>query len=415
MKDTIITGLDIGSSKIRVVVGQKIDGQGINVVGLAEVASEGISRGVVKSVEDAVSSISRAFEKAERMTGVPIEKAFVSISGSHIKSESSKGVIAVAKADGEIGAEDVNRVIEAAQAVSTPPNCEILHVIPESFSVDSQKGIKDPVGMTGIRLEVQVQIIQGLSAHIKNLTKVVYRAGVEVEDLVVSSLASAEAVLSKRQKELGSAILNIGGTTTSLAVFEEGEVIHTAVIPIGSVHITNDIAIGLRTSIDTAEEVKIRYGTASPKGIDKKEDIDLSTITEGEVGVVSKKHVAEIIEARVEEIFKLNDDELAKIERSGKLPAGIVLCGGGALLDGLIPLARKLFKLPASVGRPRGINSAIDKLDNPSLATAVGLVLWGENISRTFGEQTSWINRLSVTEEISGKIKKWFRSFLPFS
>src|SRR3989338_10992998 len=219
MRDSIIAGIDVGSSKIRV--------RGLHIVGLSEVTSEGISKGVIKSVEDAVSCISSSFEAAERMTGVPIERAYVSISGVHIKSDSSKGVIAVAKADGEIKQDDIERVIAAAQAVATPPNYEILHVIPKHFSVDSQTGIKDPVGMTGIRLEVEVQIIQGLSAHIKNLTKVVYRAGVEVEDLVVASLASSESVLSKRQKELGVCVLNIGGATASLAVFEEGEVIHT--------------------------------------------------------------------------------------------------------------------------------------------------------------------------------------------
>jgi len=408
MRDSIITGLDIGSSKIRVVVGQKVDGRELNIVGLSEVDSEGITKGVIKSIEDAVSSISRAFEGAERMTGLPVERAYVSISGSHIKSDTSKGVIAVAKADGEVRAEDVERVIEAAQAVSTPPNYEILHVIPREFTVDSQTGIKDPVGMTGIRLEVEVQIIQGMAAQIKNLTKVVYRAGVEVEDLDLESLAAAEAVCSKRQRELGACLLNIGGSTTSLAVFEEGEVIHTHVIPIGAGHITNDIAIGLRTSIDTAEAVKIRYGTASLQDIKRKEDVDLSQITKGEAGVVSKRHIAEIIEARVEEIFKLSDVELAKIERSGKLPAGVVLCGGGAKLDGIIALARKVFKLPASLGSPRQIKSAVDKIDDPSLATVVGLVRWGENLAQTYGQRGGLLDRFSPAAEVSQKVKRWF-------
>lgn len=413
MKDSIITGLDIGSSKIRAVVGQRVSDHELNIVGLAEAPSEGVSRGVVKSVEDAVSSISRVFEKAERMTGIPIERAYVSISGSHIRSDASKGVIAVAKADGEIKPEDVERVIEAAQAVSTPPNYEILHVIPREFSVDSQTGIKDPVGMTGIRLEVEVQIIQGLAAQIKNLTKVVYRAGVEVEDLVVASLAAAEAVLSKRQKELGVCVLNIGGATASLAIFEEGEVVHTYVIPVGASHITSDIAIGLRTSIDTAEEVKIRFGTANVLDIEKKEDIDLSEITEGEAGIVSRRHVAEIIEARVEEIFKLADNELAKIDRSGKLPAGIVLCGGGAKLQGIIALARRIFKLPASLGAPRDFQTVIDKIDDPSLATAIGLVRWGDSLNQVYGASAGFLSRFSPTAEISQKLKKWFKSFLP--
>jgi cell division protein FtsA len=409
MKDTIITGLDIGSSKIRVVVAQKFDSRGLNIIGFAETSSEGISKGVIKSVEDAVSCISRTFEQAERMTGIPIERAFVSISGSDVRSESTKGVIAVAKADGEIKAEDVERVVEAAQAVSVPPNYEILHVIPREFSVDSQKGIKDPVGMTGIRLEADVQIVEGLSAQVKNITKVVYRAGVEVEDLVLASLAAAEAVLSKRQKELGVMVLNIGGATSSFAVFDEGDLVHSHVVPVGSSHISGDIAIGLRTSIDTAEEVKVRYGTADVHNLTSKEDIDLSRITEGEVGVVSRKHVAEIIEARVEEIFKLADLELEKISRSGKLPAGVVLCGGGAKLEGLIALARKIFRLPASVGHPRDIDSTIDKINDPSLATAVGLVKWGDNLRNLYVASGRW----TMGEEVSKKMKKWFRSFFP--
>lgn len=416
MKDTIITGLDIGSSKIRVIVGQKIDGNPTHIVGFAEVPSEGVSKGVVKSVEDAVSSISRAFEQAERMTAIPIERAYVGISGAHIRSDTSRGVIAVAKADGEIKEDDVERVIEAAQAVSTPPNYEILHVIPKHFSVDSQTGIKDPVGMTGIRLEVEVQIIQGLSAQIKNLTKVVYRSGVEVEDLVVAVLASGEAVLSKRQKELGVCVLNIGASTTSLAVYEEGEVIATAVIPIGSSHITSDIAIGLRISIDSAEEVKVRYGVADPGVIERREDIDLSKITDGETGVVSRRHVAEIIEARVEEIFKLADVELAKIERSGKLPAGIVITGGGAKLSGVISIARKIFKLPASPGTPREVPSAIDKIDDPSLATAVGLVRWGENFGAHFGKDGGLFRgrlRAFGGRDVIDRIKRWLKAFVP--
>ncbi len=416
MKDTIIAGLDVGSSKVRVIVGQKVDGNQLHIVGCSEVISEGVSKGVVKSVEDAVSSISRAFEQAERMTGIPIERAYVGISGAHIRSDTSRGVIAVSKADGEIKEDDVERVIEASQAVSTPPNYEILHVIPKYFSVDSQTGIKDPVGMTGIRLEVEVQIIQGLSAQIKNLTKVVYRSGVEVEDLVVSALASAEAVLSKRQKELGVAVLNIGASTTSLAVFEEGEVIATHVIPIGSSHITSDIAIGLRASIDNAEEVKVRYGVADPGAIERKEDIDLSKITDGETGIVSRRHVAEIIEARVEEIFKLTDLELAKIERSGKLPAGIVVTGGGAKLNGMIGVARKIFKLPASIGAPRDVASAIDKVDDPSLATAVGLVRWGERFGAFGGKDNSFFRghlRSFGGRDLGDKVKRWLKAFMP--
>lgn len=411
MREAIITGIDVGSSKIRIIVGQVTE-QGIRIIGLAEVDSDGISKGIINSVEDAVSSISQALEKAEQMTGIPLERALVSISGSHIISDNSKGVIAVAKADGEVKEDDIARAMEAAQAVATPPNYDILHVIPREFSVDSQTGVKDPVGMTGVRLEVNVQIIQGLSTQIKNLTKVVYRTGVDVSDLIVAGLASAEAILSKRQKELGAAVLNIGGATTSLSVFDEGDVMHTAVLPVGSSHLTSDLAIGLRTSIDTAEAVKLNYGHADPSQINRRDDLDLAEITEGETGVVSLHHIAEILEARVEEIFKLADKELIKIERSGKLPAGVVLTGGGAKLPGLIEVGRKIFRLPVSIGYPRNVSSAIDKINDPALSTAVGLVLWGYQLLGQ--DQAGRLGRsFSSMTEASDKLKKWFKGFLP--
>ncbi|KKT34661.1 MAG: Cell division protein ftsA [Parcubacteria group bacterium GW2011_GWA2_44_12] len=412
MKKKIIAGIDIGSTFIRVVVGQAGE-HGLSIIGLAEVDSDGVSKGVITSIEDAVSRISQALEKAERMTGVPIESAVVSISGNHIVSHMSKGVIAVSRANGEINEEDVDRAIEAAQTVSIPPNYEILHVIPRQFSVDNQPGIKDPIGMTGIRLEVSAQIIQGLSAQIKNLTKTIYRTGVDVDDVVVAGLATAEAVLSRRQKELGVCVFNIGGATTSLSVFEEGDIIHTAVIPVGSSHITSDIAIGLRTSLDTAEEIKFRYGTALPETVDRREDLNLEDISKHDTGVVSKHHIAEIIEARVEEIFKLADRELVKIERSGKLPAGVILTGGGAKLEGTIELARKIFRLPASLGYPREVPSAIDKVNDPSLTCGVGLVVWGYNSLSSENSRKRLMPSFASTSQVTKKLQKWFKSLLP--
>jgi len=380
----------------------------VHIIGISEVPSEGISKGIINSIEDAVSSISTAFEKAERMTGIPAKNAYVSIAGTHILSQSSRGVVAVAKADGEIREQDVDRALEAAQAVATPPNYEILHVIPRSFTVDSQSGIKDPVGMTGIRLEVEAQIIQGLSSQVKNITKSVYRTGVDIEDIVLAPLAAAEATLNKRQKELGVCLLNIGGATTSLAVFEEGDVIHTAILPVGAMHITSDIAIGLRTSLDTAELVKIRYGTAVPEEIDKREEIDLSEFGDSEQEVVSRKHIADIILARVEEIFQMADRELKAIERSGKLPAGILLTGGGAKLEGLVDVARKEFRLPASIGYPKDVSSAIDKVHDPALSTAVGLIVWGDRSRQEAG--SGMLSRFSTVHHGVGKIRDWFHS-----
>ncbi len=414
-REDIITALDVGSTAIRVVVGQiNPNDQKIHVLGAAEQPAEGVSKGTITSIEDAVSSISSALEQVERMTGIPVEHVFVGINGSHITSQDSHGVIAVSKSDGEIKEEDVERVIEAAQAVATPPNYEILHVIPRSFSVDNQKGIKDPIGMTGIRLEVDAQIIQGLSSQIKNITKSIYRTGVDIDDLVLGVLAAAEAVLTRKQKDLGVALLNIGGSTTSLLVFEEGDVLHSTILPVGSSHITNDIAIGLRTSIDLADRIKIEYGSALPGEISKRDEISLGEIDSKEEGVVSQKHVAEIIEARCEEIFTMADKELQKIDRSGLLPAGVVLTGGGAKLNGLVEVAKREFKLPAALGYPLDLGStAVDKVNDLNYSTAVGLLHWGAGLSQDGSGRSLSMPNFSSVADATTKMKKWFKTLIP--
>lgn len=412
----IITGLDIGSSSIRIAVGQvSVDAEKIHIIGSAEVSAEGISKGIISSIEDAVSSISSCIEKAERMTGVPIQTAWVGISGSHIISQESRGVVAVARSDGEISEDDIARSIEAARTVATPPNYEILHVIPKSFTVDGQHGIKDPLGMTGVRIEVDTQIIQGLSSQIKNLTKAVYRPGINIEDLVLSILATSEAVLSSRQKELGTVVINIGGATTSLAVFEEGDILHTAVLPIGSDHITSDIAIGLRIAIDTAEKIKLEIGTAVSSKLNKRDEIDVGKMEDKESNFVSKKYITEIIEARVDEIFDKVDIELKKLDKSGKLPAGAVLTGGGAKLKGIVEAAKKRLRLPASQGMPLNITSAIDKINDPSFSTAIGLVVWGNQLESHGGRRGlgQLLNYLPNIQGVADKAKKLFKKIIP--
>lgn len=410
-RDSLITGLDIGSTAIRVVVGQRSRGEDrLKIIGATEVPARGISRGVVVSVEDAVSSISSALERVERMIGQPIEHSFVGISGSHITAQESRGVVAVSKADGEIRAEDVDRVIDAARAVATPPNYEILHVIPRSFTVDSQTGIKDPVGMTGIRLEVETQIIQGLTSQIKNLTKCVYRTGLDIDDLVLSVLASAESVLTHRQKELGVVMINIGGATTSIAVFQDNDVLHTAVLPVGSDYVTSDIALGLRISVDTADKIKIRDGSALPQEFKKSEEVAYADIGGIEDGTYSKHEVAEIIEARIEEIMDKVDKELKKIGQSGMLPAGAVITGGGALLDGIIDVAKRVLRLPASLGYPQEVISNIDKVSDISFTTALGLVLWGDQLDvRKRPRGPGWGGPTETVKDI----KNWLQSLLP--
>jgi cell division protein FtsA len=412
-QEEIIVGLDIGSTSIKVAVGQRTvsedNKQKLHIVGAIEHEAEGINRGVITSIEDSVESVAKALDKAEKLTGLPIEQAWVSISGGHIISQVSKGVVAVSKTDGEIREEDVERAIEAARTVTCPPNYEILHVIPRSFIVDGQTNIKDPVGMTGVRLEVETYIIEGLSSQIKNLTKCVYQTGLDIDDIVLAILATSEAVLTKRQKELGVAVINFGGATTSISVFEQGDLLHTAIIPIGSEHITSDVAIGLRTSIDVAEDIKLKYGQAVTKGLEKKDEFDLAEFDEHEEGSVSKKYLAEIIEARVEEIMDKVDEELKKVDRSGSLPAGVIITGSGAKLSKILEVAKKKLRLPAALGYPYDIVSVIDKVNDLSFTTAIGLVKWGNQLFR----QRKGISRFKTVAGVTGKMKKWAKSIMP--
>lgn len=415
MKNNLYIGLDIGTSAIRMAVGQyNIQDNQFYIVSAAEVPAMGISKGAVISIEDVVSSITSCLEQTERIAGQPINHAFVGVSGTHIATTNSRGVIAVSRADNEITESDILRAIEASQTIATPPNYEILHVVPKSFSVDNQTGIKDPLGMTGVRLEVDTQIIQGLSSQIKNLTKAVYRTGLEIDDLVLSILANSEACLNRNQKELGVVLINIGSSTTSMAVFEEGDIVATHVLPVGSDHVTADIAIGLRVSLETAEAIKIVYGQAEADNLNKKEEINLSEFDEKENENISLKYVAEIIEARMQEIFSLVDKKLIEINRSGLLPAGVILTGGGAKLPGIVNLAKKEFRLPASLGNLDHIKTAIDKVNDIGYTTAVGLVLWGYQISgqKNISKGFKGFNLESIKDLIL-KIKDWLKSLLP--
>ncbi len=415
MAENIITGLDIGSANIRIVIGQTAksgDNEQLNVIGVVEVPSLGINKGSVVSIEDVVSSISACLEKAERMIGLPIETAWVGIGGTHISSQESNGVIAISRTSGEIQENDVERVIEAARAVAAPVNYEVLHVIPKTFSIDNQTGVKDPIGMSGIRLEVTTQVVRGLSSQVKNLTKCIYRTGIDINDLVLSSLSAAEAVLSTRQKELGVALVDIGAATTKVSVFEEGDAIHVAVLPIGADHITADLAIGLQTSLDVAERIKIELGSALPQNFEKGNEINLRDFG-GDDQVFSKKYIAEIIEARVDEIFAKIDQELQKINRSGLLPAGIILIGGGAKLAGMVEVGKKKTMLPVSLGSSRRFNTAVDKVNDLSFCTALGLVMWGYNTMNEKGPKTFGLtSQLRSVREVAEKMKGWFKNLI---
>lgn len=416
MAEKLIIGLDIGSTAIRVAVGQLLPAEAaekVHLIAAVTVPSHGISRGNIVSIEEAVTSISTAVESAERIAGVPIESAFVGVSGAHTSSQNSRGVIGVSRSDGEIRSEDVDRAVEAAKMVATPVNYEIIHVLPKSYTVDSQIGVRDPVGMTGIRLEVESLIIQGLSSHLRNLTKCIHRTGIEVDALVLGSLASAEAVTTMRERDLGVAVVNIGAASTSIAVYESGDVLFAGSVPVGSEHITSDIAIGLRISLDIAEKIKLQYGTASAKDITKKDEISLSELGASGDETVSRKYVAEIIEARVEEICERVDRELRKIDRSGLLPAGVVLTGGGAKLPGFIEAAKHILRLPASVGYPSGVSSITDKSADPAFAAAVGLVLWGAQTAVVSDRGNGFMGKMGGVGGFGKGVKKIFKSFMP--
>lgn len=419
--DSLFTGIDIGSTGVRIAIGQRLAlgderlqaerGQ-VHIIGAAEVPAEGISRGVINSIEDVVSCISSCIEKAERMTGSPVVSAWVSISGVHVSMLESKGVVAVSRPDGEIRDDDVDRAVEAAQTMATPVNYEIVHVIPKCFTVDGQPGIKDPVGMNGIRLEVDAQIIQGLSPHIRNLTRCVYRTGIAIERPVLGALASAESVLTSRQKELGVAVANIGGAGTTLLVFEQGDIMHLASLPIGSDHITADLTVGLRTSIDIAEKVKLTYATALARDIGRKDQINLRELGAGSDELVLLRDIAEIVQARAEELFEKIDKELKKIGRSGMLPGGVVLTGGGAKLPGLIELAKEKLRLPVSLGCPIGVSSITDRVSDPGFTTAIGLVQWGmgETPEPERGRGAGFMAAVRPVEKMAKQLSRWFGS-----
>ncbi len=408
-KERVLASLDIGSSKIRTIVAvvDALSQQEVpNVIGVGLSPSLGMRKGHVIDVEELIHNIISSLEDAERMAGVPINHVYVGMSGSHIEAFDSRGVIAISGS--EITVEDVGRVLDAAQAVSIPANRRILHIEPKSYAVDEQRGIKNPVGMTGIRLEVEAHIITGHVQHVKNIEKCVDQAGVDTDDLVPSTIAVSEAVVTKRQKELGVAVIDVGAGSVSLAVFEEGTIMHSVSIPVGGESVTNDIAIGLRTSIDTAEKIKIEFGSVLPDEIAEREMIDLSSVSKVDSQTVSKKYMAEIMQARYFEIFTLVKEELERISRSGMLPAGALLTGAAVKAPGVLDLARDVLGLPVQMGFPTDIGGVIEKVDDPAYATALGTLVWGMRE----GEGSARLGQIQL-KRAATQVGSWFKSLLP--
>ncbi len=407
----IVVGIDVGSTKVATVIGQ-LQPTSIDIIGVGFAPSNGLRKGMVVDIEETVSSISASLEEAERMSGLPVTEAVISVGGVHIQATSSRGIVAVSNQNGEIHDNDLIRVLDAAKSVSVPPNREILHAIPRKYSVDGQNDIKDPVGMTGIRLEVDTQVISGATATVKNLAKCLTQAGVSVTDMVFTPLASARALLTKRQMEIGVALVDIGGGTTSFAIYEEGDILHAGVLPVGATHITNDIAIGLRTSIDTAEVVKVKHGNAMPDRVDPDAEIDLSKINKHDEGTANLKYVSEIIEARLNEILVMIRDEIRTVGRDGMLPAGIVLTGGGAKQEGIVDLAKHTLRLPAQVGQlTHDVSGMVDNISDPMYSASVGLMLWGLEATNAHG-QSKGSSSLKIGSAFS-KVKGVFKHILP--
>lgn len=403
-KSNVIVGLDLGTTKTCIIVGE-IKPQGVDIIGFGSQPSEGLRKGVVVNIDSTVDAVKRAVEEAEHMSGCEISSVFAGIAGGHIKGQNSLGIVAVKGR--EVDEEDVQRAVEAARAIAIPSDREILHTLPQYYIVDDQDGIRDPVGMSGVRLEAKVHIVTGASTSIQNIVKSVNRVGLEINEIVLEQLASSEAVLSHDEKDLGVAVIDIGGGTTDIAVFTDGSIKHTAVLPVGGNYLTSDIAAGLRTPLTEAEKIKIKYGCAFGALIPKDEMIEVPSVGGREPREVSRQILGRIVEPRMEEMLHMAYKEIVKSGYEDILAAGIVLTGGTAMLEGITELAEHIFNMPVRRGRPIGFGGLTNVVDSPMFATGVGLVLYG---SKHTARDVATGGR-SFFGDIFKKIKKWFLEF----
>jgi cell division protein FtsA len=376
-RERYLVGLDIGTSTVCAVVGDALDDDSLDIVGIGMAESKGIKRGVVVNLEAAVESIKKAIEEAELMAGIEIDSVHLALSNQHIKGFNSRGVVAVAGRTREISREDVRRAIEAAGQVTLPSGRETLHVLPQDFVVDEQDGIGAPVGMTGTRLEVNVHVVTGALSAQQNIIACVNRAGVNVAGMMIEQLAAAESVLTQDEKDLGVALVDIGGGTADIAIFERGSLWHTGVVPIGGDHFTSDIAVGLRTPMPDAEKLKRKHGCALSSMVDEDETIEVASVGGRRPRLMARRILSEILQPRAEEIFHLVWDEISRAGYEKSLNSGIVLTGGGAILEGMPEIAEQIFDLPIRRGLPSGVGGLSDHVATPTYATAVGAILYG--------------------------------------
>lgn len=409
-RQRVVAAIDIGTTKVVALVGQQGADGLVEVVGVGVAPSKGMKKGVVVNLEEAAEAVRTAIDRAERSSGFKIVSAYVGIAGSHISSLNNRGVVTVSAPDRVISEEDVERAIESARTINVPANREIVHVLPRSYTIDGQEGIQNPIGMYGFRLDVEVHIVTAAATAIQNLVEAVRRAGIEVDDIVLESLASAEAVVSEEEREIGVVLADVGGGTTDICVFVEGQAWHSAVLPVGGNHITNDVAIALRTPLHSAEQMKIAHGRAISTDVDHRGIIEAAAFGAEGSRVVSSKQLTEIIESRCVELVQLIVAEQKRSGYDGMLPAGLVLTGGTANLPDLDILASEILQAPVRAGRPSGVEGLVDAISGPAYATGIGLLLWA---LRRGEVQPSTMTRIP---EVGG-IARWFtgivREFLP--
>ena len=408
-REAVLVGIDVGTSKVAALIGEISRDGRLTILGHGTVPANGLKKGVVVNIDQTVRSIADAVERAERLSGFKIDRAFVGVGGQHVESQNSTGQVAVTSHTREVMRADIDRAIEVARAVSIPSNRDVLHVERRGFTVDGQEGVKDPLGMSALRLEVETHIVTASATAVQNLTKCVAQAGVKYDELVVNSLASAEAVLSETEKELGVAVADIGAGTIDVALFADGSPFHTSVLPVGGNNVTNDVAIGLKTTLQVAESLKLEHGTADLRGVQEGEEIPVSVLGEEAGRTVDRLEVCQIIEARMRETFELLRSEMRRAGH-GMLPAGIILTGGASQLSGVAELGRDVLEMPVRIAAPAGISGLTDTILTPGYATSVGLLRWGAT-SIAMGEPSSYGSAPAAGG--LGRIRDALRSIFP--
>jgi cell division protein FtsA len=409
-REAVLVAIDVGTSKIVVLIGEVTRDGAVTIIGKGAPPASGLKKGVVINIDQTVNSIRSAREQAERLSGYRIESAIIAVGGNHVESQNSRGAVAVSGARREVMPEDIERATEVARAVTIPSNREVLHVLPRGFVVDGQEGVKDPLGMSAVRLEVETLIVHGSATSIQNLSKCVERSDVRIDELVAASLASADAVLTETERELGVAVADFGAGTIDLAMLIDGSPFHAAVLPLGGNNVTNDVAIGLKTSLTAAEQLKIEFGTADPSAVEADQEVAVEGIGEEAGRKASRLELALIIEARMREVFEKIGEEIERAGAVGMLPAGLVLTGGASQLAGAAQLGREVLQMPVRVAGPVGVGGLTDHLMTPAYSTSLGLLLWGARAVRGY---VPLRYDSAPAPTVVGRMREWVRGLFP--